>query len=141
MCAVQLILGPRLATCEDADGWCVTIYDGAPQLNGRLVSGPLSRLMAMARSLIWSEAWTGRNGTTVITAPTGQQVVSGYWMDWREVEWGLSWLRYRTMTRRNRASLEVHQQATAYLPLSEGFQSAWAYPDRRLLSSSEQITW
>jgi len=129
---MTVILGPLLAEHEPADGWWVSIHDGAPQHDGRYVVGQLCRLAAVARSYLNCNAWTGRQGTTVITSPSGDRVVSGYWMDWPETEWGLFWLRYRAMERNQRAALEVYQQATAYSPIPFQFQLAWAYPERRL---------
>lgn len=101
--------GEKLASYKDDEGYTITIYDGVPP----------------GEEMIWStdNGPEGRKGTMYVTSPKGKTIQAGYWMDWSEKEWGMSDAEYGALPKKERAALEVKQQATAYRPLSDDFKS------------------
>ena len=96
--------GEELASYTDEDGYTVSIEWGVP---------------------VGSHESMGnrRYGTMYLTDPAGKKIRSGYWMNWPEKEWNLSSEKWKQLSLKQRAAIEVKQQATKYASLEDQFES------------------
>lgn len=94
--------GEKLASYKDGDGYTIEIVWGTPP----------GKEESMGQR---------RYGTMYITSPDNKKVQGGYWMNWPEREWDIITPRWENMDWKERAKLEVKQQATKYAPLKDQF--------------------
>jgi hypothetical protein len=76
-----------------------------------------------------------RVGRMFITNPLGERLQHKYWLGRTEKEWKMSSRAFRSRGVRGQAKLELTQQATAYLPLSE----QWLFQKERLVARAQAI--
>lgn len=62
-----------------------------------------------------------RYGTMIVTSPDGISIKTLRWMNWPEDTWNISDAEWEALSWKDRATLEVKQQATAYDPLRVQF--------------------
>ena len=95
--------GEKLASYTDDDGYMIEIIWGTPP----------GKEEAMG---------VKRYGTMFIISPKGKKIQAGFWMNWPEKEWDIVKPRWENMSYKDRAKLEVKQQATKYQPLKQQFE-------------------
>lgn len=95
--------GEKLASYTDDDGYTIEIVWGTPP----------GKETALG---------TKRYGTMYITSPKGKKIQTGYWMNWPEKDWHICTPYWEGMPYKERAKLEVKQQATKYDSLKNQFK-------------------